>query len=186
MSKKAVFGIVRSETDAVLLVSDLERAGFATSDVSVLFPGSGNSREVAIEKGSKASEGAVAGGSTGGVVGGALGLLAGLGALAIPGLGPLIAAGPIMAALSGIAVGAAVGGATGALVGLGIPEIHARIYEERIKAGHVLVAVHTENPVQVDVAKRIFHDRGATDVTSTTESRVPSSKAAQSPASGRA
>lgn len=176
MSKKAVFGILRNETEAVLVVSDLQRAGFATSDVSVLFPGSGDSREFAIEKGTKAPEGAAVGGGTGGIIGGAFGLLVGLGALAIPGLGPLIAAGPIMAALSTAAVGAAVGSIAGGLIGLGIPEIKARIYEDKIKAGHVLVSVHTERSEQVEVAKRIFKDRNAEDVSTTSEASVPSSK----------
>lgn len=176
MSNKAVFGIVRTQTEAVLIVSDLERAGFPTSAVSVLFPGAGDSRDFAIEKGTKAPEGAVAGGGTGGIVGGTFGFIVGLGALAIPGFGPLIAAGPIMAALSGMAVGAAVGGIAGGLFGLGMPEIKARIYEGKVKSGSVLLSVHTEDGRQVEVARRIFESRGAEDVSVVTEASVPASK----------
>lgn len=176
MSKKAVFGIVRTQNEASLIVADLSRAGFSTGDISVLFPGAGDSRDFAIEKGTKAPEGAVAGGGTGGVIGGTFGLLVGLGALAIPGLGPLVAAGPIMAALSGIAVGAAVGGIAGGLVGLGIPEIQAKVYERKVQGGSVLISVHTETSEQVDAAKRIFDQHGAEDVTTVRESSVPSSK----------
>jgi hypothetical protein len=185
MSKKAVFGIVRTQSEAVLIVSDLENAGFATSDVSVLFPGAGESRDFAIEKGTKAPEGAVAGGGTGAVAGGAFGLLAGLGALAIPGIGPLVAAGPIMAALSGMAVGAAVGSIAGGLIGLGIPEIQAKLYEGKVKSGSVLVSVHTESSAQVDAAKGIFERRGATDVSVASEASVPDRKSPYV-ASGRA
>jgi hypothetical protein len=173
MSKKTVLGIVHTQDKASHVVNTLVRAGFQASDISVLFPGAGDSRDFALEKGTKAPEGAVAGGGTGGVVGGALGLLAGLGALAIPGVGPLIAAGPIVAALSGIAVGAAVGSIAGALIGLGIPEIEARIYEEKITAGNVLVAVHTETKEHVDTAKRVFEENSVEDVVTTSEVSVP-------------
>jgi hypothetical protein len=173
MSKKTVLGIVHNQNQATVVVDALVRAGFPSSDISVLFPGTGDSRDFAIEKGTKAPEGAVAGGGTGGIVGGTLGLLAGLGALAIPGVGPLVAAGPIMAALSGLAVGATVGSIAGGLIGLGIPEINARVYEDKIKAGNVLVAVHTETSEKVDLAKRVLEEHKADDVVTTSEASVP-------------
>src|SRR6187200_3465263 len=132
-SNKAVIGLVSSETQADNIVGQLQRAGFSTNDVSVLFADKAGTRDFAHEKNTKAPEGAVAGASAGGAVGGTLGLLAGIGALAIPGLGPFIAAGPIMAALSGAAAGATIGGVTGALVGLGFPEVEAKQYEGKLR-----------------------------------------------------
>lgn len=157
-----------------LIVERLKSAGFRDNDISVLFPDKDSTRDFAHEKNTKAPEGATVGASTGGVVGGTLGLLAGIGLLAIPGVGPFIAAGPIMAALSGIAVGAAVGGVTGALVGMGIPEIEAKRYEGKVKDGNILISAHTETSAQVTKAKEVFEAAGATDVTSTTEASAPS------------
>src|SRR5262245_6919916 len=131
MSKKSVICIANSRTQAETIVERLKSSGFSPNDISVLFPDKASSREFAHEKNTKAPEGAATGAGTGGAVGGVLGWLAGIGALAIPGVGPFIAAGPIMAALSGAAVGAAVGGITGALVGMGIPEYEAKRYEGR-------------------------------------------------------
>jgi hypothetical protein len=142
--KKAVIGIVDTRAEAETVLSNLKNAGIRTDDISVLFPDKSGTKDFAHEHSTKAPEGAVAGAGTGGVVGGTLGLLAGMGALAIPGFGPLIAAGPLMAALSGAAAGATLGGIAGALVGLGIPEIEAKHYEGKIKGGNILVAVHTE------------------------------------------
>lgn len=159
---------------ANLIVERLKSAGFRDNDISVLFPDKDSTRDFAHEKNTKAPEGATVGASTGGVVGGTLGLLAGIGLLAIPGVGPFIAAGPIMAALSGIAVGAAVGGVTGALVGMGIPEIEAKRYEGKVKDGNILISAHTETSAQVTKAKEVFEAAGATDVTSTTEASAPS------------
>src|SRR5512138_1034560 len=122
MAKTSVFCLARDEGQASRIVDDLRAAGFSNNDISVLLPDKGSTREFAHEKGTKAPEGAVTGASTGGVLGGVLGWLVGVGALAIPGLGPFIAAGPIMAALSGAAIGAAAGGIVGSLVGMGIPE----------------------------------------------------------------
>ena len=136
MAKKAVFGIVPNLRVAEVAVSNLTTAGFSSNDISVLLPDKEGTRDFAHEKNTKAPEGAVAGASTGGVIGGALGWIAGIGALAIPGVGPFIAAGPIIAALSGAAVGAAVGGIAGGLIGLGIPELEAKRYEE-IGRAHV-------------------------------------------------
>jgi hypothetical protein len=173
MSKKAVFGIVRSQTDAETIIAALQGAGFASSDVSVLFNDPRASRDFATEKGTKAPEGAVAGGGAGGAIGGTLGLLAGLGTIAIPGLGILIAAGPLMAALGGLAVGAAAGALTGGLIGLGIPEVQAKLYEGKLGEGRVLVAVHTETSEQIDRAKEILRTRGAEDISVTREAAVP-------------
>ena len=164
MANKAVLGIVSGHTQAETIVAELTRSGFSHSDISVLFPDKQGTRDFAYEKNTKAPEGATAGASAGGVIGGTLGLLAGIGALAIPGLGPFIAAGPIMAALSGAAAGATVGGITGALVGMGIPEIEAKQYETKIKGGGVLVSIHVDGSEERKVAKEILERAGATDV----------------------
>lgn len=174
MSKnKSVFGIVKTRPEAEGLVADLQAAGFSTGDISVLFPDKGATRDFAHEQSTKAPEGAIIGSGVGGIAGGVIGLLAGIGMIALPGLGALIAAGPVMAVLSGAAVGAAAGSLAGALIGLGIPEIQAKLYEGKIKDGNILVAVHTEDSKQVDAAKKIFEARHATDVHSTTEAAVP-------------
>jgi hypothetical protein len=173
MAQKSVFGIVRTQTEAEALVADLWTHGFRHSDVSVVYPDKGAVRDVVHERGTKAPEGAVIGGATGGVALGALGVLAGIGAIAIPGLGALIAAGPVMAALGGAAVGAAAGSAIGALVGLGLPEIQAKIYEGKLRAGNVLVAVHTDDASWADRAKKIFETHNAQDVSVTSEASVP-------------
>src|ERR1700756_525943 len=141
----AVFGIYPSLTSVEISVDELKSAGFRNTDISVLFPESSGTRDFAHEKSTKAPEGATTGAGTGGVLGGALGWLMGIGALAIPGLGPFIAAGPIMAALSGAAAGAALGGLTGALIGWGIPEYEAKRYEGKIREGNILISVHTED-----------------------------------------
>ncbi len=173
MSKKSVFCIATSRYQAERIVDRLKSAGFSNNDVSVLFPDKETTRDFAHEKNTKAPEGAVAGASTGGVLGGALGWLAGIGALAIPGVGPFIAAGPVIAALSGVAVGAAVGGIAGALIGLGIPELEAKRYEGKVKAGNILLSVHTENSNELKSAKEIFEQEGAEDVCTSGESSAP-------------
>jgi uncharacterized membrane protein len=170
---KAVIGIVETHAQAESIVGQLQNAGVATSDISVLFPDKAGTKDFAHEHNTKAPEGAVAGASTGGVIGGTIGLLAGIGALAIPGVGPLIAAGPLMAALSGAAAGAAVGGIAGALVGMGIPEIEAKSYEGKIRGGNILLAVHLENADARKRAEEILERGGAHDVTTTSESSVP-------------
>src|SRR5262245_19425458 len=144
----AVFCTVKTSMQAVQIVDRLKAAGFTSGDISVLMPDRPGTKSFAISNQTKAPEGAATGAGTGPVVGGALGWLAGIGALAIPGLGPLIAAGPIMAALSGAAVGGAVGGLTGALVGMGIPEYEAKRYEEKVKGGQALISVHSEDAVE--------------------------------------
>ena len=178
MSKKAVICIASSETQAEAIVDRLKSTGFSNSDISVLFPDKRGTKDFAHEHNTKAPEGATTGAGAGGVVGGAVGWLAGIGALAIPGVGPLIAAGPIMAALSGAAVGAAVGGVTGALVGMGIPEYEAKRYEGKIKGGNILISVHSEDSEQTKRAKAIFEEFGAQDISTTGEAGVPKEKSA--------
>jgi hypothetical protein len=170
---KAVIGMIDRQEQVELTVTKLQAAGFALDDISVLFPDKGTTRDFAFEKGTKAPEGAVAGVSAGGVVGGTIGLLAGIGAIAIPGVGPLIAAGPLLAALGGAAAGAAVGGVAGALVGFGIPELEARRYEGKLKSGGILLAVHTDSHDELKRAEQILKGSGATDVSSTREVHVP-------------
>ena len=153
---KSVFCICDNESQAERIVDALKVANFSNNDISVLFPDKSGTKDFAHEQHTKAPEGATAGAGTGGVVGGALGWLVGIGALAIPGVGPFIAAGPIMAALAGLGVGAAFGGLTGALVGLGIPEYEAKRYEGKIKEGNILISVHSENSDEVTRAKDIF------------------------------
>ncbi len=173
MSKKSVFCIATSRGLADRLVDQLKAAAFSNNDISVLFPDKGTTRDFAHEKNTKAPEGAVAGASTGGVVGGALGWIVGIGALAIPGVGPFIAAGPILAALSGAAIGAAAGGIAGGLIGLGIPELEAKRYEGKVKEGNILLSVHTENSEEIKRAKKIFTDAGAHDICTTGEAAAP-------------
>jgi hypothetical protein len=174
--KKAVMCIVQTRPQAESVVSRLQAVGFSNNDISVLFPNKDGTKDFAHEHNTKAPEGAVAGASTGGVVGGAVGLLAGIGALAIPGLGPFIAAGPLLAALSGAAAGATVGGVAGALVGMGIPEIEAKRYEGKIKGGNLLISVHTESSDEQKRAEEIFKAAKADDVCATTEASVPNGK----------
>jgi hypothetical protein len=169
---QAVFGLAKDESLAIAIVEQLKAAGFSANDISVLFPDKRGTKDFAHEHHTKAPEGAAAGAGTGGLLGGALGWLAGIGALAIPGLGPFIAAGPIMAALSGAAAGAALGGIAGALIGLGIPEYEAKRYEGKIKEGHVLISVHTDDRTERSRAKQILERAGAEDVADTSEARV--------------
>jgi hypothetical protein len=164
MADKAVFGIANSEGQAVRIVEQARSAGFSGNDISVLFPDKGTSREFAHEKKTKAPEGATAGATTGGVLGGIAGWLVGIGTLAIPGLGPFVAAGPIMAALSGATIGAAAGGLTGALVGMGIPEYEAKRYEGKLRGGNVLISIHTADRDRVRTAKDILEKAGAEDI----------------------
>ena len=172
--KTAVFGIYKSSGQAENAVDRIVAAGFSNNDISVLLPDTQSSKEFAHEKNTKAPEGAVTGVTTGGVVGGTLGLLAGIGALAIPGLGPFIAAGPIMGALAGLGVGGAVGGLVGALVGMGIPEYEAKRYEGRIKNGGVLLSVHCDTSEEIKLAKELLKQTGAEDISSAGEKGVSS------------
>jgi hypothetical protein len=167
---KSVLGIYATRTGVETGISGLREAGFPNADVSVLLPENLGPKELATDKATKAPEGAVTGAGSGAVIGGALGWLVGIGALAIPGLGPFIAAGPIMAALAGVGVGGAVGGFTGALVGLGIPEYEAKRYQGRLEKGGILVSVHCETSDEIDRAKRVLERTGAEDVSTTAES----------------
>jgi hypothetical protein len=176
MSKRSVFGLVESETDASDIVEGLLTAGFSTNDISVLFPDTTGTRDFAHQKSTKVPEGAATGAGAGLVIGGALGWGAGIGALAIPGVGPFIAAGPIMAALSGAGAGAALGGIAGALIGMGIPEYEAKRYEGKVKGGNILISVHTEDSDQVDHAKDILEHGGAEDVSASAETPEASVK----------
>src|SRR5918994_5673752 len=168
---QAVFGLAKNEAHAITILEQLKAAGFSSNDISVLFPDKTGTKDFAHEHHTKAPEGAAAGAGTGGVLGGALGWLVGIGALAIPGLGPFIAAGPIMAALSGAAAGAALGGITGALIGMGIPEYEAKRYEGKLKEGNLLISVHADDSTERDRAKEIFEEAGAEDVSDTAEAR---------------
>jgi len=172
MSKSSVICIASSESQAITIVDRLKGAGFSNNDISVLFPDKTGTKDFAHEQHTKAPEGATTGGVTGGVLGGALGWLAGVGALAIPGVGPFIAAGPIMAALGGAAVGGTVGGIAGALIGLGIPEYEAKRYEGKIREGNILISVHSDDTDETREAKEIFKQAGAKDISSTGESSV--------------
>lgn len=170
---KAVFGVAKTQVQAVSIAEELKAAGFADNDVSVLFPDREGTRDFAHEQHTKAPEGAATGATGGAVLGGALGWLVGIGALAIPGVGPFIAAGPIMAALAGAAGGAAAGGLTGALIGMGIPEYEAKRYEGKVKDGNILMSVHTEDSKERERAKAIFVTGGADDISYTGEASVP-------------
>ena len=172
--KKAVIGIVETRAQAESVVQTLQSIPqIGPSDISVLLPDVQGTKDFAHEQHTKAPEGAATGAGAGSVLGGTLGLLAGIGALAIPGVGPLIAAGPVLAALSGAAAGAAVGGLTGALVGLGIPEVQAKAYEGKIRGGNILIAVHTESREVKNAAEDILKQAGAHDVGTTNESSLP-------------
>jgi hypothetical protein len=166
----AVFGIYRVEDQAQRAIDTLIAAGFPGSSISVLLPDMRGAKELAHEKGTKAPEGATAGVTAGGVIGGTVGVLAGVGALAIPGLGPLIAAGPIMAGLAGVGMGGAIGGLVGALVGMGIPEYEAKRYEGHVKNGGTLLSVHCETAEQVSRAKELLKGTGAIDIAASGES----------------
>lgn len=174
--KKIAMCIIQSRGAADSLIQELKTAGFSEDDISALLPDKSGTKDFAHEHNTKAPEGALAGAGAGGAVGGTLGLLAGLGALAIPGFGPLIAAGPLLAALSGLAAGATVGGIAGGLVGMGIPEIEAKRYEGKVKGGNILISVHTESSEELERAEAIFEAAGGEDICSTNTTRAPSRK----------
>jgi len=164
-----VFGIYPTYGNVERGVEALKTAGFKNTDISVLFPQYVGSKDFAHERGSKAAEGAVMGAGTGAVAGGVLGWIVGIGALAIPGLGPFIAAGPIMTALAGVGVGGTIGGITGALIGMGIPEYEAKQYEGRVKGGGILLSVHSKDSAWTSRAKEVMETTGAEDIASTGE-----------------
>lgn len=174
----AVYGIYPNRSMVEKAVEELKDAGFRHTDISVLFPAGGDTdtKEFAIEKETKAPEGAATGAGTGAVVGGSLGWLVGIGALAIPGLGPFIAAGPIMAALAGAGAGGLVGGISGALIGMGIPEYEANRYEGRIKKGGILLSVHADDREWKNKGKDILERTGAEDIGSKGQSTADHDK----------
>lgn len=172
----AVFGIYPTYASVESGVQALQAAGFRNEDISVLMPENVGSKDFAHEKGTKAPEGAATGAGAGAVVGGALGVLAGIGLLAVPGLGPFIAAGPIMAGLAGLGVGGVVGGVTGALIGMGIPEYVAKRYEGRVKEGGILLSVHSDSSEWTKRAKEILERTGAQDISSTGEASADYAK----------
>src|SRR3954454_17772568 len=170
----AVYGIYSNRTAAENAVDRLIAAGFRNEDISVLLQDNAGTKDFAHDKNTKTPEGTTTGAVTGGAVGGTLGLLAGIGALAIPGLGPFIAAGPIMGALAGVGAGGAVGGLVGALIGMGIPEYEAKRYEGHVKEGGILLSVHCDDSDWVSRAKRILEQTGAHDVSSAGEKAASS------------
>jgi hypothetical protein len=167
--KTAVYGIYSSVMHAEQTVDKLMTAGFPSGHISVLVPDSASTRDFAHRKETKAPEGATTGATAGGVIGGTLGVLMGIGALAIPGVGPFIAAGPIMAGLAGLGAGGVVGGLVGALVGMGIPEYEAKRYEGRLKTGGVLLSVHCDTSEEITNAKAVLKNSGAEDISSASE-----------------
>lgn len=175
----AVFGIYRTVGQAEETVNRLVAAGFSNDDISVLLPDNDSTKEFAHKKDTKAPEGTTTGVTAGGAIGGTLGLLAGIGALAIPGVGPFIAAGPIMGTLAGMGVGGAVGGLIGALVGMGIPEYEAKRYEGRVKEGGILLSAHCDTSEEITRAKDILKQTGAEDIASSGESSAGSAKTAR-------
>lgn len=172
-SKKAVVGLVATQTQAENIIRTLQIGGFSTDDISVVLPVKRGTRDFVYEHNTKAPEGAVAGASAGGAIGGTFGLLLSLGALSVPGFGAVVAAGPIFAALSGVAAGAAVGGLTGALIGMGIPEIEAKLYEGKIHGGSILLSVHAADAGKRTRAKYAMENGGATDIVTIGEQTVP-------------
>jgi len=171
MAQKATFGIYRTREQVENAVDELRRNAFRSEDISVLFPDNVGTKDFAHEKNTKAPEGAATGAATGAVLGGTLGWLVGIGALMIPGAGPFIAAGPLMAALGGVGVGATVGGISGALIGVGIPEYEAKRYEGLIKGGNILLSVHTDDSDWAKLAKDILQRTGADDISTTAEAK---------------
>ena len=168
-----VYCLANSDAQAIRIATRLRDCGFSSSDISVLAPDRSGVRDLGHENTTKAPEGAATGASTGAILGGALGWLAGVGSLAIPGVGPLIAAGPILAALSGAAVGGTLGGTTGALIGLGVPEYEAKQYETRLRDGNLLISVHVNNSEEAGRVRDIFSEEKAEAISTGTEAAVP-------------
>lgn len=169
----SVFGIAATNRQAEEIIERLRAASFQNDDISVLFPDRLGPHDFAHANSTKAPEGIATGASAGLAIGGVLGWLAGIGAFAIPGIGPIVAAGPIMAALSGAAVGGTIGGMGGALIGLGIPEFEAKRYDGKIKDGNILISVHAESSEEADIAKRVFKEAGASEIACAREATAP-------------
>jgi hypothetical protein len=168
-----VYCICRSEAQAVRIANRLYNSGFSANDISMLHPDKSGTRDIGHTNSTKAPEGAAAGAGTGALLGGALGWAAGIGALAIPGLGPLIAAGPILATLSGMAAGGTLGGITGALVGTGIPEYEAQQYEGKLREGNILISVHADDSGEASRIREILTEEKAENVSTGSEASVP-------------
>ena len=168
-----VYGLVKSDAQAIRIANRLKNSGFSPNDISILSADRGGVRDLAHEDSTKAPEGAVTGAAAGSILGGALGWLVGVGSLAIPGVGPLIAAGPILAALSGMALGGAAGGLTGALVGLGIPEYEAQQYEGKLREGHILMSVHVDDSDEAARVRQILNEEKAESISTGSEAAVP-------------
>jgi hypothetical protein len=172
----SVYCIANSDSQAVRIANRLRQSGFSASDISVLAPDRSGMRDFGHQNTTKAPEGATAGAGSGALLGGALGWLAGIGALAVPGVGPLIAAGPILAALSGAALGGATGGLVGALVGAGIPEFEAQQFEGRLREGNILIAVHAEDSDEASRIRQIYSEEKAESITTGSEASVPGAR----------
>ena len=171
MANVAVFGIYQTREHLESAVRQLELEGFRAADVSILLPQNVGTKDLAHSKATKAPEGAAAGAGSGAVIGGALGWLAGMGALAVPGIGPLLAAGPIVAALAGAGAVGAIAGITGALIGLGIPEYEAKRYEGRVRRGGILMSVHADDHRWARKARQVLERTGAEDIAATGEEK---------------
>ena len=170
-NKTAVFGIYAQRKECEQAAEELINVGFLPTDLSVLLPENlANSPNVVIQKSTKAPEAAVTGAASGATIGGAFGLLAGLGALAIPGIGPFLAAGPLIGALAGVGIGGTVGGFAGALVGMGTPEYEAKRYESRLQKGGILFSVYCDTDQKAKLAREILARTGAEDVAEASES----------------
>jgi hypothetical protein len=172
----SVYCIANSDSQAVRIANRLRKSGFSANDISVLAPDRSGTRDFGHQTATKAPEGATAGAGSGAILGGALGWLAGIGALAIPGVGPLIAAGPILATLSGAALGGTAGGLVGALVGAGIPEFEAQQYEGRLREGNILISVHAEDSDESSRVRQIFSEEKAESITTGSEASVPGAR----------
>jgi hypothetical protein len=168
-----VYCIAKNDAQAVRIANRLRNSGFSPTDISILVPDRGGVRDLGHENSTKAPEGATAGAGTGAILGGALGWLAGIGALSIPGLGPFIAAGPILAALSGAALGGSVGGLTGALIGMGIPEYEAQQYEGKLREGNILMCVHADDSTEAGRIRQVFSEEKAEHISTGSEAAVP-------------
>jgi len=183
MSNTAIFGIYPTRESVEAAVAELQAAGFRNTDVSVLVPQNIGTKDLAHSKATKAPEGATTGAGSGAILGGALGWLAGIGAIAIPGIGPFLAAGPLVAALAGIGAFGAVGGVAGALIGMGIPEYEAKRYEGRVRSGGILLSVHADDGDWTKKGKAILERTGAQEMGATSEAKSSSAASANFTAS---
>lgn len=157
---KRIVGVFYKEREASQAIEDLKSQGFLTEDISVIGRNKDDIESISEETGTKAPEGMASGAATGGLLGGVTGLLAGIGALAIPGIGPIVAAGPIAATLAGAVVGAGTGGLVGGLIGLGFPEDEAKTYDKYVDEGHILVMVEADS-TQANTVYSVFRSHNS-------------------------